>query len=252
MRYAGPMAATKTTRARALRGRASLMRHVTSRIDDGTWPPGYQLPAEREFVAVFGVARNTLRKTLAELEASGVIERHVGRGTFVANGALGASREPASAQALLARIHGASPVDVMDLRLRLEPAFVEIAALRATSRDRRQIAHCLHESEKANGVLAFEHWDGALHQAILAAAQNHLLVDLYEAINGVRRQPEWEMVKRRSLTAERLALYRKQHRKLVKALLARDAVGAREAVREHLVEVAAGMSPPGDAPRSRR
>jgi DNA-binding FadR family transcriptional regulator len=228
------------------------MRHVTSRIHDGTWPPGYQLPAERELVQVFGVARNTLRKALAELEASGVIERQVGRGTFIAHGAAGATSEPSSAQALLARIHGASPIDVMELRLSLEPAFVEIAAMRATSRDRRQIAHCLHESEKATGILAFEHWDGALHQAILAAAQNHLLVDLYEAINGVRRQPEWEMVKRRALTPERLALYRRQHRKLVKAVLARDPVAARDAVREHLVEVAAGMSPPAEVARSRR
>jgi GntR family transcriptional repressor for pyruvate dehydrogenase complex len=225
---------------------------VTSRIHDGTWPPGYQLPAERELVQVFGVARNTLRKALAELEASGVIERHVGRGTFIASGAIGATQEPSSAQALLARIHGASPIDVMELRLSLEPAFVEIAAMRATSRDRRQIAHCLHESEKATGILAFEHWDGALHQAILAAAQNHLLVDLYEAINGVRRQPEWESLKRRALTPERLALYRRQHRKLVRAVLARDPVTAREAVREHLVEVAAGMSPPAEGARSRR
>jgi DNA-binding FadR family transcriptional regulator len=238
------MAMTKTTRARALRGRASLMRHVTSRIHDGTWPPGYQLPAERELVQVFGVARNTLRKALAELEASGVIERHVGRGTFIANGAGNAADEPSSAHALLARIHGASPVDVMELRLSLEPAFVEMAALRATSRDRQQIAHCLHESEKASGMLAFEHWDGALHQAILAAAKNHLLVDIYEAINGVRRQPEWEMLKRRALTPERLAVYRRQHRKLVKALLARDPVAAREAVREHLVDVRDGMSSP--------
>jgi len=234
----------KTTRARAQRGRASLIQHVKSRVHDGTWPLGYQLPAERELVSTFGVARNTLRKALDELEREGVIERHVGRGTFIARDPnVPGAAEPSTPQALLARIHGASPVDVMELRLILEPQFVEIAAMRATSRDRQQIAHCLRESENATGVIEFEHWDGALHQAILASAQNHLLVDLYEAVNGVRRQPEWEALKRRALTPERLAKYRAQHRKLVKAFLARDAVAARAAVTEHLVEVRAGMSP---------
>ena len=219
---------------------------MKSRIHDGTWPPGYQLPAERELVEVFGVARNTLRKALAELEQAGVIERHVGRGTFIAHAAEapGAS----SPQELVARIHGASPVDVMELRLSIEPAFVESAALRATSRDRRQIAHCLHESEKATGILEFEHWDGALHHAILSAAQNQLLVDLYEAINGVRRQPEWENIKRRSLTPERLARYRQQHRTIVKAILARDPIAARDSVREHLLDVRTGMSLPFERP----
>ena len=233
-----------TTRARADRGRTNLLQHVKTRIHDGTWPAGHQLPAERELVATFGVARNTLRKALDELEDEGLIERHVGRGTFITNDAkaLALAGDPVSPEALVRRIHAASPVDVMELRLQLEPYFVEIATMRATSRDRQQIAHCLRMSETVTGVLEFERWDGALHHAILAAAQNQLLVDLYEAINGVRRQPEWEMLKRRSLTTERLAKYREQHRKLVRAVMARDAVRAREAVYEHLVEVTAGLS----------
>jgi GntR family transcriptional regulator, transcriptional repressor for pyruvate dehydrogenase complex len=228
----------KTTRARAKRGRVGLEQHVKSRIHDGTWPPGYQLPTERELAEVFGMARNTLRKALAGLEQEGVIERHVGRGTFVAQPAPTTnSVETTSAEALLARIHGASPIDVMDLRLVLEPPFIEAATMRATSRDRQQIAHCIQKSEKATGVLEFEHWDGAFHHAILAATHNQLLVDLYEAINGVRRQPEWEIMKSRSLTAEVLASYRKQHRRLFRAVMDRDAATARDAAREHLISV---------------
>ena len=229
-------------RTRAKRGRSTLVQHVKSRIHDGTWPPGYQLPTERDLGQVFRMARSTLRKALAELEEEGLIRREVGRGTFIAPPVLPPA-EGSSAEALLARIHGASPVDVMDLRIVLEPTFVELAAMRATSRDRQQIAHCLHESEKATGILEFERWDGALHHAILAAAQNHLLVDLYEAINGVRRQPEWETLKRRSLTPPRLAEYKKQHRKLVRALMDRDPGRARDVAREHLLAVRAAMGP---------
>jgi GntR family transcriptional regulator, transcriptional repressor for pyruvate dehydrogenase complex len=219
-----------------------LLQHVKKRIQDGTWPPGHQLPPERDLVETFGVARNTLRKALEELKESGLIEGQVGRGTFVASGAVAGA---GGAEALVARIHGASPTDVMELRLMLEPQFVESATVRATSSDLQHIQHCLKQSEKASGVLEFEHWDGMLHQAILAATQNRLLADIYEAINGVRRQPEWEALKRRSLTPERLALYRKQHRQLVKALVARNAAAARAAVNEHLLEVRAGLLGPG-------
>jgi len=214
------------------------MQHLRKRIEDGTWPVGYRLPAERELVAQFGIARNTLRKVLQSLEQEGLITRHVGRGTFVC-------AAPASvalvAESLLQRIHGASPAEVMELRLMIEPQFIELAATRASGRDLQQIVHCLEESEKAASVLEFEYWDGMLHQAILAAAHNNLLIDIYEAVNGVRKQPEWESLKLRSLTPERLARYRQQHRAIVEALKTRDAEAASKAVREHLLEVRNAM-----------
>lgn len=231
-------AASRGLRSKAQHGRAALMQHVRKRIADGTWPAGYRLPAERDLVEQFGIARNTLRKVMDDLEGQGLITRHVGRGTFVA-----ATPAPASngAESLLQRIHGASPAEVMELRLLIEPQFVELAATRASGRDLQQIVHCLDESEKAGSVLEFEYWDGMLHQAILSAAHNNLLTDLYDAINGVRKQPEWESLKQRSLTPERLTHYRTQHRTIVDALLQRDAQAASSAIREHLLEVRGGM-----------
>lgn len=227
-------------RVRAQHGSAALLQHVRKRIADGTWPAGHRLPPERDLVEMFGIARNTLRKAMDELVQAGVIERHVGRGTFIAHQPM-QTPSVSSAETLIQRIHGASPADVMELRLLLEPQFVESAAIRATSRDLQQISHCLEQSELARTVLDFEHWDGMLHQAILAAAHNNLLTDLYEAINGVRRQPEWEALKQRSLTPERHKLYKQQHRRIVSALLKRDAEAASREARDHLREVKAGM-----------
>ncbi|KCB52149.1 FCD domain protein [Bordetella hinzii 1277] len=229
---------TRGLRNKAQHGSAALLQHVRKRVADGTWPPGYRLPPERELVAQFGIARNTLRKVMSQLEQDGVITRHVGRGTFVADNPAPAVN---AAESLLQRIHGASPAEVMELRLQIEPQFVELAATRASGRDLQQIAHCLEQSEQAASVLDFEYWDGALHQAILAAAHNNLLTDLYDAINGVRKQPEWEALKQRSLTPARLARYRAQHRAIVDALRQRDARAASAGVREHLLEVRAGM-----------
>lgn len=226
-------------RSSARRNTAALEQHVRKRIADGTWPIGYRLPTERELVQQFGLARNTLRKVMNALANEGVITRHVGRGTFVADRPSNAALTPA--QLLLQRIHGASPTEVMELRLMLEPQFVQLAATRASSEDLARIFHCLMESELTSTVLDFEYWDGMLHQAILSAAHNTLLSDLYEALNGVRKQPEWELMKQRSLTDERLELYRAQHRVLYDALRHRDPDAAADAVRTHLLSVQASM-----------
>ena len=53
-------------------------------IADGTFPPGSRLPPERELGRQFDVGRSTLRLALADLEARGVVDRHQGRGTFIA------------------------------------------------------------------------------------------------------------------------------------------------------------------------
>lgn len=227
-------------RSAAHHNMTALEQHIRKRVTDGTWPIGYRLPPERELVAQFGLARNTLRKVMNGLERDGIITRHVGRGTFVAQRPSRSALTPA--QALLHRIHGASPTEVMELRLMLEPQFVKLAATRASGEDFTRMLHCLAESELTSTVLDFEQWDGMFHQAILGAAHNSLLSDLYEALNGVRKQPEWEFMKQRSLTNDRLALYRKQHRAVYEALRHRDPEAAAEAVRKHLLAVQASMS----------
>lgn len=50
----------------------------------GTLEVGAAIPPERELCQRFGVSRMTLRRALDELAREGVVERHQGRGTFVA------------------------------------------------------------------------------------------------------------------------------------------------------------------------
>lgn len=54
------------------------------RIRDGILPAGTLLPRETELAEEFGVARDTLRAALRELETEGLIRRVRGQGTFVA------------------------------------------------------------------------------------------------------------------------------------------------------------------------
>ncbi len=55
-------------------------------IVQGTYPPGSALPKEETLVQLFGVARATVRRALADLETEGLVRRRHGTGTFVLEG----------------------------------------------------------------------------------------------------------------------------------------------------------------------
>jgi GntR family transcriptional regulator len=100
---------------------AQIEARLSDRIATGGLAPGERLPPERELAATLGVSRMTVRQALDALARRGLVERGVGRGTFVRSpgrvehsldGALGFTERlagqglPAEAQVLLAREEG--------------------------------------------------------------------------------------------------------------------------------------------------
>ena len=214
--------------------------HLRRSIASGLWRPGEQLPTERTLAQSLGLARNTVRRALDMLETEGTIARGVGRGTFLVE--VDGGTKPEGIPLLLpAAFMNASPAEVMEARILMEPAVAELAVARATLADFVELDRCLAESEAARTVPEFEHWDGALHRALVAACRNELLDAFYAVLNGIRDRAEWGRLKERSLTPERRRLYEAQHRAIVQALKARDPAAARETVRTHLVAVRDGL-----------
>jgi DNA-binding FadR family transcriptional regulator len=215
------MATTRTIRSRdgAQRIRDTLL--------DGSLAPGTRLPTERELVRRFGVPRNAVRRTLAQLEAEGSITRHVGRGTFVAGAAV-ADAIPAASAA------HTSPAELMEARLRIEPALAELIVTNATSADFERMESCLERAEKAATLDEFELWDAALHEALAEATHNRFVARVLDMVTAVRQQSEWGKLKDRIVTPERRIRYQQEHREIVSALKARDADSARAAIVAHL------------------
>ena len=196
---------------------------------DGTLRPGSKLPTERDLVERLAAPRSAIRRALAELENQGVINRHVGRGTFLAEtaGGNGASGAP----------HNTSPAEIMQVRLLLEPQVAGAAARLATQADLDRIVHCLERGGASLDYQGFEEWDAALHHAIARAAHNGLLIGIYDVMNAARALPVWGSLKRRTFTPERRSLYHGDHTAVVEALRDRDPDTAREAMRDHLIRV---------------
>lgn len=61
-----------------------LAEHLLALIDAGRLRPGERIPPSRDLAAALGLSRNTVSRALDDLAAAGLLDAHVGRGTFVA------------------------------------------------------------------------------------------------------------------------------------------------------------------------
>lgn len=214
--------ATRTAAAEALED--ALMALMAS----PDYGPGARLPTERALAERFDVSRGTVRAALARIEGRGGIVRIMGSGTYVA--------EQGAAHA--GAVGGdASPQEIMEARIMIEPRMPALVVAHANSADMDRIRHALHESEAASTHEAFEIWDARFHEAIAEATHNRLVVRVYRTITEARNLTEWGELKRRNSTPERRAAREAEHRIIFEALLARDAERARKAMDEHLGEI---------------
>lgn len=196
--------------------------------------PGDRLPPERDLAVKLGLSRAALRRMLAELEAEGMLIRHVGRGTFIAGylaGATGALPVQPTREAL--RTY---PAEVFETRLIIEPRVAGLAALRVTPQEIEDMNKAIQKGTVSTSQAEFEHWDAVFHRLIIQAARNELMMGLYERINALRAGTLWGKMKEQSLTQERMMRYGHCHVAILDALRDRDAQAAERLMAEHITE----------------
>jgi len=215
------------------RGGQQVRQWLLDMLASGRYAAGSKLPTERALSEQLGVPRSAVRNALAALEAEGLVVRRIGSGTFAAE-----RRTPAQeTRPPLVSVSDASPTEIMEARLLIEPRIAALAVAHATVQDFERMESCNRNAEGADDFQRFEHWDAALHQAIAEATHNRLIIGIYTAITRARDQADWGELKRRSLTPERRDNYREEHRRIVAALRARDAATAEAALLDHLRRV---------------
>ena len=221
--------AGSVNRDTARSGARRIRDYIMSAAAEGKLAPGEKLATERELARRFAVPRNAVRKTLAQLEAEGAITRHVGRGTFLAG-----SPPSENARFPADSVSHTSPAELMEARLRIEPALAELIVTNATAADFERMQMCIDKAERATSLDEFELWDAALHQALATATHNRFVTRVLDMVAAVREQSEWGKLKDRIVTPERRLEYQDEHRAIVQALKARDADRARDMMLAHL------------------
>jgi DNA-binding FadR family transcriptional regulator len=112
---------------------------------------------------------------------------------------------------------------------------VRLAVLNATARDIERLAGAIDRMASAGGDgESFTLWDTEFHQLIADATRNPLMVWIYRKINDVRTHSQWNAMKSKVLTPQRIAEYNEQHLALYEAIRARDMEAAVAVVTNHL------------------
>lgn len=198
---------------------------LLSRIRSGEWPLGGRLPGETTLAALLGVGRSTVREAIRELSGKGVLDSRQGAGVFVT--ALDVAEDW---DAVLTRV---SIVAVLEARIAIEAEAAALAADRRTPTDLRAIRRALAaRGEPAADVPTYVDADMAFHRAVLVAAHNDVLVELFDSFVPRVRRAMIDMLRARPLAS--LEADQAAHAALADAIAARDARAAAEHSREHL------------------
>ena len=197
----------------------------------GDLKEGDRLPPERELAVELSISRRALRQALAQMELNGQVWRGKRNGTILGR------RAPATASGVDHSLARASPGDIMEARLTLEPVVAALAASKATAADLEKIENCARRTAEVTDDESWSRWDGAFHLAIAEATHNDVLEALITAFNTARTQPQWRSMRVSLVTPDMRRVTVAWHRAIADALRQRQPEEAGRAMRRHLLAV---------------
>jgi DNA-binding FadR family transcriptional regulator len=174
-----------------------------------------------------------VREAIRQLAGRGVLQSRQGAGVFVT-----ALDAPEDWDAVLRR---ASIVSVIEARIAIESEAAALAAERRTPQELRVLRRALDARSRLDrGLEAHVDADTAFHRAIVAAAHNDILAELFDGFVPRLRQSMVEMLRLRPLADE--GADHDAHRALLDAIADRDAVAASRLSRDHLTSMKERLS----------
>ncbi|GAB3675974.1 FadR/GntR family transcriptional regulator [Salinisphaera aquimarina] len=198
----------------------SVIDHLRRIIASGEWPVGDRIPVESILAERMGVGRNTVREAVRVLVHAGMLDTRQGDGTYVR-----AQLDPAQT---LRRIDRAGLRDRIEVRLTLEVEAARLAAGRRNETDIADMRRALQARADAGDALeARIAHDARFHQAVVAAAHNSALMELYRHFAGAIRNT----IERTETDIDLPEPSQADHERLLNAIRTGDQPGAADAAR---------------------
>jgi DNA-binding FadR family transcriptional regulator len=210
---------------------------IREAILGGTLRAGEVLPAERELCERFGVSRTSVREALRALQAQGLVVAAGANAPLRVAGAEAYSSDTVRASLThLLRLGRVPLADLVELRVALETAVAEAAARRLPRPD-LSAADAEVAAMHAAGldVEAFEEADVRFHLALAVASGNRALELVMIAVRDSVASHLLAALRALDDPAATLDRLRAEHAGLVAAIGARDAEGAAELMRDHIL-----------------
>ncbi|BAH53463.1 FadR/GntR family transcriptional regulator [Rhodococcus opacus] len=189
---------------------------LRSRIDSGEWEVGAKLPGETTLAAELGVGRSTVREAVRMLAGLGMLESRQGAGVFL--------RRSSPRQDWDRVLRTEEILHVVEVRNTVEIEAARLAATRRDDDDLEALRRALDARSAASraGAAAFVDADIALHRAVVVAAHNPVLTELFETFVPRLRAAMLDLMDIRDLTASSEPAA-DAHRLLVEAIAGGDA-----------------------------
>jgi GntR family transcriptional regulator, transcriptional repressor for pyruvate dehydrogenase complex len=206
-----------------------IARRILEVIASDQLKPGDQLPPEREFAVMLGTSRPSLREALQSLRAQGYLEIRHGAGVFVADPATTRSlREALSTENM-------SLTELFDMREVLELPAAEWAA-RGGDTAKLAAVEESYQAWRQESLRPERDWqqlhvlDALFHMRIVEAAGNRFLIRTLGVLQEILSRGMETTLR----VPGRLEKSRRDHKRILDALLAGDPVAARRAARGHI------------------
>jgi GntR family transcriptional regulator, transcriptional repressor for pyruvate dehydrogenase complex len=202
---------------------------IRTLIRSGEFQAGARLPPERDLAKQLGVSRPSVREALIALEVEGLVEVRIGSGIYVLANATPTGEAANETDA------PSGPFELLRARYVVES---ECAALAAKSAKKAQ----LEAIEAALVDMEREHLDGrqplaadrAFHLRIAEATGNGALVHVIKTLWDERTGPLYRQLEHHYDNPALWQSAMDEHRAVVKAIAAHDAVAAKSAMQRHL------------------
>ena len=185
-----------------------IIRYITTR----QLQPGDKVPTEAEFLEKFAVSRGTLREAFKVLIARNILESRQGAGTFISE-KQGIPDDPLG----LTFIYDDHmlALDMIDLRLMIEPKAAQLAAINATEDQKKSLVEITNAmEERINNGESYVELDGKFHQLIAEATGNKVIGNLtYILFTSIEKNIELTL---NNLSVSNTLYY---HHKILNAIL---------------------------------
>jgi GntR family transcriptional repressor for pyruvate dehydrogenase complex len=213
----------------------NIVNQIRKAIFNGVLKPGDKLPSDKELMDNFGVSKGSLREALSSLEVLGLLEIRKGSlgGAFVTEVDTEKAKEVFNNFFVFRDL---SLENLFDVRLILEAHIAEKAASMITTDDLQRLEQNLQETRDAlrNDLpLNYREKEVSFHIIIANATQNPLLIFLLDYVETLLLDAKKILNTGRDFSMKVL----KAHECIYKALVARDANGAKKAIIRDIKDV---------------
>lgn len=207
-----------------------IRRQIQQQIVEGILPAGTRLPSERQLCEEFGVARTSVREAIQGLVSVGLLERRGNRVHVTEE--LPTVRTDTDGRET--QVH-----ELFEVRRVIELPMTELAACRATDEERAELVEIAERFGADLPIEKFRALDRTFHWALARASHNALLAEVYgKVLAALFDSDEWEsmLTNERNTEAVRRIIKSsgQEHRQIAAAIAQGEAVGALEAVANHL------------------